>query len=228
MTTTRPRGRTVRWAGLAVVATVLLTACNAVPGFNPGVAARVDDDTISLNTVNDVSTAYCDYVVTQLQEGQALPQHLLRGQVAGNLALRSAADQFAADEGVTADPSYAAAVAQAEQGLADLPAAQRQAVIDVQGATTYVQAVEKSVGAKLGTDGGAEAQVAAGQKAFQEWLDDHDIAIDPRFSVSIDAGSAAPSDTSLSFPLGVTAKTANADQPDTEYAGALPEPQRCG
>ena len=55
MTTTRPRGRTVRWAGLAVVADRAADRLHAVPGFNPGVAARVGDDTISLDTVNDVS-----------------------------------------------------------------------------------------------------------------------------------------------------------------------------
>ena len=215
-------------AALGLVSTVLLTGCDAVPGFNPGVAARVADDTISLNTVDEVSTSYCEYAETQLDKGQALAQHYLRAQTAGSLALRSAADQFAADHGVRADPAYDAAVKQAEESLADLPAAQRQAVIDVQGAATYVQAVERSVGASLGTSGGSKAEIAAGQKAFEEWLADHDVRIDPRFGVSIDSGSSTVTDTSVSFPLGETASQADAEQPDTDAAADLPESQRCG
>jgi hypothetical protein len=224
VTSTRLRGL----AGLAVAATVLLTGCNDVPALNPGVAARVGDDTISMSTVDDVSTSYCEYAEPQLGDGQVLAQHYLRGQVAGSLALRAAADQFAAEHGVTADPSYDDAVQQAEQGLQDLTEAQRQAVIDVQGADAYVRAVERSVGSALGTSGGERAQVAAGQKEFLAWLSDNDVRIDPRFGVSIDSGATGVADTSLSHPVSDTATKANAEQPDTDYAGALPETQRCG
>lgn len=214
--------------GIALATSVLLTGCNSVPAFNPGVAAQVGDDTISMSTVDDMTAAYCQAAETQLQEDQALPQHYLRGQVAGSLALRAAADQFAAEQGVTADPSYDAAVKQAEQSLADLSEAQRQAIIQVQGAATYVTAVEKAVGAALGGGGGDKAKQAAGQQAFQHWLADQDIRIDPRFGVSISDGASRLTDTSLSFGLSDTSTKADADQPDTEYAGGLPDNQRCG
>ena len=214
--------------GIALAATVLLTGCDSVPAFNPGVAAQVGDDSIPMSTVDDTTAAYCEAAETQLQEDQALPLHYLRGQVAGSLALRSAADQFAAEHGVTADASYDAAVEQAEQSLADLGEAQRQAIIEVQGAATYVKAVETAVGASLGGGGDAKAELAAGQEAFQSWLADQDVRLDPRFGVSISEGISSPTDTGLSYPLSDTATTADADQPDTEYAGALPDSQRCG
>jgi peptidyl-prolyl cis-trans isomerase SurA len=214
--------------GLALASTVLLTGCNDVTAFNPGVAAQVGDQTIRMSKVDDVTTAYCAAAEKQLQEDQVLPQHYLRGQVAGSLALRAAADQFAAAQGVTADPSYAQAVKQAEQSLADLDPEQRQAIIDVQGAATYVSAVETSVGAALGGGGGAKAEAAAGQKAFQGWLADQDIRIDPRFGVSIADGTSARTDSSLSFATSDIATKADADQPDTDYAGGLPDSQRCG
>ncbi|WP_028639245.1 SurA N-terminal domain-containing protein [Nocardioides sp. URHA0032] len=218
-----------RLGGLALVlaAAVLLTGCDDVPAFSPGVAARVGDDTISTSQVDDVSVAYCQAAEKQLQEDQALPQHYLRAQVAGSLALRAAADQFAAEHDVTAGPSYDQAVRQAEQSLADLSGSQRQAIIDVQGAATYVQAVETAVGATLGGSG-AKANLAAGQKAFQDWLDAHDVRIDPLYGVSIDDGASKLTDTGLSFAVSDTATKADADQPDTEYAGALPDNQRCG
>ena len=229
MTATRLRSLT----GLALASTVLLTGCGSVPDFSPGVAAQVGSDTVSMRTVDDVTTSYCAAAEKQLQQGQALPQHYLRGQVAGGLALRAAADQFAAEHGVTADPEYAKAVAQAEESLKALPADQRQALIDVQGAAIYVQAVEKSAGEAILRDAGranasAKAAQAAGQKAFTEWLADQDIRMDPRLGVSIDQGSTAPADTSLSFAVGDTAKSADATSPDTQYAAGLPEAQRCG
>ena len=218
----------IRLVAVALAASVLLTGCDNVPALNPGVAARVGDDTITMGTVNEVTTAYCEAAETQLQEDQTLPQHYLRGQVAGSLTLRAAAEQFAADHGVTADPSYDQAVQQAEQSLSDLTQAQRQAIIDVQGASAYAAAVETSVGRSLGTGGGTKAKAAAGQQAFQDWLADQDIRIDPRFGVTIDDGTAQRADTSLSFGLSDTATRADAGQPDTEYAGALPDNQRCG
>lgn len=224
------RTRLARRGGLALAlaATVLLTGCDNVPAFSPGVAAQVGDHTISMSRVDDVSGAYCQAAEKQLQADQALPQHYLRAQVAGSLALRAAAEQFAADHDVTADPSYDQAVKQAEQSLTDLSDSQRQAIIDVQGAATYVQAVETSVGDALGTTGGSKAQLAAGQQAFRDWLDAHDVRIDPVFGVSIEDGTSTPTDTSLSFPVSDTATTANADQPDSAYAGGLPDSQRCG
>jgi hypothetical protein len=229
VTVTRLRSLT----GLALASTVLLTGCGSVPDLNPGVAARVGDDTVSMSRVDDVTTSYCAAAEKQLQSGQVLPQHYLRGQVAGGLALRAAAEQFAAEHGVTAAPEYDQAVAQAEDSLKTLPADQRQALIDVQGAPIFVQAVERSVGEAILEGAGTSspkpaAAQAAGQKAFTTWLADHDVRIDPRLGVTIDEGSTAPADTSLSFPVGDTAKTADATSPDSEYAGTLPDSQRCG
>jgi hypothetical protein len=213
-------------AGLGLASTLLLTGCGAVPDLNPGVAARVGDDTVSMTRVDDVATSYCGAAEAQLQAGQVLPQHYLRGQVAGALALRAAVDQFAAEQGVTATDDYDQAVSRAKESLVDLPDDQVQALVDVQGAPIYVQAVERAVGEEQGETGGAA--VKAGEKEFLAWLDDQDISLDPRFGISIDEGTTATADTSLSYPLGDTAQQADADEPDTTYAAGLPDNQRCG
>jgi hypothetical protein len=220
-------------AGLALASTVLLTGCGTVPGFNPGVAVRVGDDTVTLNHLDDVAQNYCGAAEAQLQDGQVLPNHYLRGEVAGALALREAAGQLLDEHGVEPDGSYDKAVAQASTQLASLPSDQRDALIEVQGAPVYVAAVELAVGRAVLADQG-EAQpadadaTAAGQKAFTAWIDDHDIRIDPRFGVAIKDGKTAVTDTSVSFAVGDTAKKADASTPDTEYAAALPDTQRCG
>ncbi|HEY0948733.1 hypothetical protein [Nocardioides sp.] len=216
----------IRLIALASASIVLLTGCGAVPAFNPGVAARVGDETVSLAKVDDVSTSFCEYVEGQLQEGQVLAQHYLRGQVVGALALRAAVDQFADEQGVSAAEDYDTAVTEARKQLGSLPDDQVQAVIDVQGVQLYMQAVEKSVGEQQGATG--DDATAAGQKLFRRWLADHDVDVDPRFGVSIDKGTTAPVDTSLSYSLGDTSKLADADNPDPTYGAELPDSQRCG
>src|SRR3954471_2009155 len=103
----RPQGEHVTRArlltGLALASTVLLTGCNA-SGWNPGVAAQVAGDTVTLDQVRDVTSSYCDAVETQLSKGQYVANGVVSSQVAGSLALRAAAEQFAAAEGVEPDP----------------------------------------------------------------------------------------------------------------------------
>lgn len=223
---TRTRLRALAALGLA--STVLLTGCSAVPDFNPGVAARVADDTVSLKSVDDLTADYCSAVETQLQDGQSYPNHYLRGLVASSLALRAAADQFGAEHAVSAGIAYHRAVTQFAQQLSSLTPTQRDAVIEVQLAGQYVQDIQRAVGEQMGAPGGTKGQVAAGKKAFTAWLADNDVQIDPRFSVSIDSGAPVPTDTSVSYPVGDSAKKAGATDPDVDYSNALPETQRCG
>jgi hypothetical protein len=215
-------------AGLAVASAVLLTGCGAVPDLNPGVAVRVGDDSVSTRDVADLASDYCEAAEPQLQ-GQALPRHYLNGRVASSLALRAAADQLMAERGVTVDKSYAAAVKQAEAQLGDLTTAQRDAIVEVQGSEIYVAAAETSVGrASLGGSPSDEDAKAAGEKEFLAWLDDHEVRIDPRYGVAIEKGKSVLTDTSLSLGVSSTARTADAETPDSKYAGGLPQTQRCG
>ena len=229
---TRTRVRSL--AGLALVSTFLLTGCGSVPGFNPGVAVRVDDDTVTVQHVDDLADDYCGAAEAQLQAGQVLPNHYLRGEVAGSLALRAVANQLLDEYDVEIDNQYDDAVAQAKTQLASLPADQRDALIEVQGATIYVSSVERAIGhailAQEGTDqsGQDDAAQAAGQKAFGAWVADHDIRIDPRFGVEIVKDQTVIADTDVSFAQGDTATKADAKTPDTDYAAALPDSQRCG
>ena len=218
--------------GLAVASALLLTGCGSVPGFNPGVAARVGDHTVTVDQVDDVAESYCGAAEGQLQ-GKALANHYLRGQVAGSLALRSAADQLLDQYGVQADPLYDQAVARAEKSLTDLSADQRDALIEVQGAPTYVNAAEVSIGREVlaakGRSGASDDEAsAAGKKAMLAWIDDHDVRLDPRFGVALTQGQVTPTDTSVSYALSDTSKKADASQPDSGYAAALPETHRCG
>ena len=230
MTPTRSRRTVKPWAGIAVAA-LLLTGCGAAPALQPGVAARVGSDRITVRQVDEVTQHYCEAAEQQLSKGQSIAQHFLRGQTAGALALRAAASQFAADEGVTADPSYDQAVKNAEQSLSSMTDQERQAFIDVQGAGAYVSAVELAAGrriaAKHGGGAGDKAAQAAGASAFTRWLADHDVQLDPRFGVSIAGGTTKPADTSLSYAVSSVAKSGAENSADSGYASTLPVTQRC-
>ena len=90
-------------------------------------------------------------------------------------------------------------------------------------------AVETAVGREtLGDSPSDKDAAAAGQKEFLAWLDDHDVRIDPRYGVAIEQGQPVVLDTGLSYSTSKTAKAADAQTPDTTYAGALPSTQRCG
>ena len=226
----RVSGRVSGLAGLALASALLLTGCGSTPDLNPGVAARVGDATVSVDHVAQVAADYCKAAEPQLQ-GRQLPNHYVNAQVAGSIALRAAADQMMAAHGVTIDDSYTKAEDSARQdaSLAAMSSASREALIEVQGAETYVNAAEISVGkAELGGSPSADDAQAAGEKVFVAWLDDHDVKIDPKYGVSIAGGTSALSDTSLSYAFSDTAKKADATSPDAAYAAALPDTQRCG
>jgi hypothetical protein len=201
-------------AGVAVAA-VLLTGCGAVPDLNPGAAAQVGDETVTEARVRDVAADYCPAIAPQLQ-GQAIALNQLNARVAGSLALRAAGDQFAAEEGVEADPGYQDAIDSADAAgqFKGMSAAEKDAFIEVGAAELYITSIEKSVGAD-------------GKALFQKWLDDNDVRINPRYGVSLADSVATPADTSLSFAVSATAKQATADTPDTTYAATLPQTQRC-
>lgn len=214
--------------GLAVLPVLALTGCGTSADYNPGIALRVGDQTVSTQRVAEVADDYCDAVVDQLQ-GQPLPRTYLNGRVVSSLAQRAAAEQFLAEHGVAADPSYDEAVAQAEQQLTKMKPAARDAIIEVQGAELFVTAAVTAVGREL--PGGAasdEAAKAAGQKAFARWLDRHDVELSPRYGVSLDHGTVVPGDTGTSFAVSKVARSAAAAQPDPAYAASLPANQRCG
>lgn len=222
-------------APLAVAAVVLLTGCGAVPDLNPGVAVRVVDDTVSTRDIEDLATDYCSALSSGDQAGGAVPNHFVYGLSASSLGLRSAATQLMAEHDVTLDASYDKAVEQAKkEQLAGLDEAQRDAVVEVGAAAIYVSAAETSVGRKVLSSEGQggtpsdEDALAAGEKEFVAWIDDHDVRVDPKYGVSIDTGKAVLADTSVSYAVSDVAKAGQAEQPDNALAAALPESQRCG
>jgi hypothetical protein len=230
---TRPLAGTVA-ASVLVLAGALSGCGVAGTGFHPGVAAQVGDDQIKVSRVDAIASDYCSAIREQLRgENQVLPLRYLRGGIAGQLALVAAAEQLAEEHGVEPGTQCDQKVADLKGAVAELPEGQQDAVIAIESSTTYITGVQQAVGTQLLREQGtrrptSEQAGQAGQEAFNAWLEENDVTIDPQFGVELRDGQAVPVDTSLSHAVGTTARNGDADTPDPEYAGSLPASLRCG
>jgi peptidyl-prolyl cis-trans isomerase SurA len=172
----------------APVLALLLTACGE-SGPQPGTALRLDGDRVTTSHVDDVATRYCQALA---KVGTTVPAQTVQSQVVGALAARLAAERFAQARGIEPGPSYNSSVAQLRQQLADFDARTQDAIIEVEGAGSYVSAVTESVG----------------QQAFTEWLGDQHMAVNPVYGMTLDGAKITNVDASLSVAASERAKAA--------------------
>ncbi|WP_340539662.1 hypothetical protein [Nocardioides sp. GXZ039] len=247
MTSRIPR----RLGALAVgaLSAALLSGCGVSDAqFDPGAAARVGDQTVSINDVDEIVDGACLYFADQAgaqpapgqPAARAVPRGDVRGQIVQLLAQRAASEQLLDEYDADLAPAYGQAVAQNEKQYADLPADQRDPLVTGNEAGIYYQAALLGVGTKILEDEGtaaADQQAAAerGLQAFQEWVESNDVAINPIFDVSVTDGAfVAEYATPVSVPVSDLAKLAlvepqaQGDQVREDYAAVLPADQRCG
>lgn len=227
MTTTRPR---LAALGLAV-AGVLLSGCGSA---QPGVAAQVGDEEITVSTVDSLAESYCEAFEEQFRtNGQTVPNRYLRGGILGILARRSIAEQVADEYGVAPGDVYDRKRSQVEQSVVSLDEDLRESVVLVETGADYVEAIAAAVGERLLREEGVTGakyseEVARGQQAIEDWTAANGVDLDPQYGVELVDGQVAPVDTALSFPVSDTAANGAAEQPDPAYAASLPDSQRCG
>jgi len=227
----------VSLVGLAA-AGLVLSGCGASTGIHPGSAAVIGDETLSMSKIDTTTTRYCEAYEPQIsQQSQRVPMRYLRQFVAANLSQRLLGEQLAEEYDVQPGAAYTQQVDKVEQSFASSPAQLRDAVVDVEGGSTYLATVQTAIGAKLLAESGtpaADAKAAAqrGQVATEDWLKTHSIDIDPVFGIAADGGrfQAAPDQTS--YPLSTLASQGAAPvsgaQPDPAYTSALSSSQVCG
>lgn len=221
------RGR-VRGALVVALAALTLSGCAAL---KPGVAAQVGEESITMDEVDQVATDFCEAVAPQLEsQAETVPNSYFRGGIAGTLALRTVADEVAADFGVAADSDdYTTQIAEIRRGVASLPEDIRESVLRVESAPLYVQEIQAEVGeVVLGGDGDREAFVAAGQDEFATWIAENGVEFDPSLDTVMQDGTIADADQSISFAVSEAARGGQEQQPNSMLARQLPTTQRCG
>lgn len=237
MSSTRGARGALRVAGaaLTVALTLGLTGCGVTgTSFQPGVAADVDGTVVSTGRVDSLVGSYCEAIQSVLgQDNNVVPLSFFRSGVAGQLALVTAAEQMAEDYGVEPTSDYDRAVSDIEGQTSELTESQRDAVIEIEAGSTYINAVESAVGAQLlGEEGvadpGPDASVERGVEAFTEWLADHDIRLNPRYGIELDGAAINTRDQQVSVAVSDVAQSGLAETPDQAYAASLPQSQRCG
>ena len=233
-------GRVRMLRALPVVTVLLsagaLTGCGvAGTQFHPGIAAEVGDQTITTRHVDQVTHDYCQAVekVSKGQEqaaGSTTPMRYLTQQFASDLVVRAAAEQLADQYDVQPSSTYKSGLAQLEPQLTTLSGEQQDAVREIVGARSYTEDVLTQIGQlslkkKGTTNASTDDQLAEGQKLVAQWMKDHDVEVNPKYSV--DPGSNDPANTDLSFAAGTTAKAGLQARPDAAYTDALPSDFVC-
>ncbi len=234
--TRRRRPLTRSWVAASAVAFTLgLTGCGvAGTGFQPGVAAQVGDRTVTTDRVDDVVSSYCSAIGDILaQQAQVVPLSVFRSGIAGQLALVSAAEQMADEVGVQPAGDYRRAIADIEKQITAFTEAEQEAVLEVEGAATYVAAVQIAVGEKLLLDEGVAEPGPTesgerGLEAFIAWLEDNGVELNPEYGITVEGAAINTADESVSFAVGDAAVQGLAEEPDPAYAASLPASQRCG
>jgi hypothetical protein len=213
---------------VAVLAVLVLTGCGAL---RPGTAVEVGDETITTSRLDEVTSDFCRAIEPQLEgEAESIQNSFLRSYVAGTMALRSVADQVAADFGVEAGgEEYLQQLADLQQGVQSVPEDIREYVIEVESAAAYVEAIQAAVGEQVLDGVGEDAELAAaGREEFDAWISENGVEFDPSLNTEIKDGVFSIRDAAVSFAVSERATSGMAEQPNSVAARQLTEAQRCG
>jgi hypothetical protein len=228
-----------RCVAAAVPCLVLLSGCGvAETQFNPGVAVRVGDETISTDRVDELTTAFCAAVDDQIaQGGQSLPLAGFKSGIAAQLAMISAIDQLNERYDVTPSSDYRAQVAQDEAQAPGISGDDLDAYVEVVSAQAYISDMLTQIGAvELAEEGEEDPtldfQQARGQDELAAWMEREGVTFDPRYGYEMVDGRPEPVDTALTFAVsdnatGAIARTADG-APDPNYVASLPLSATCG
>lgn len=228
--TTRATGRAI---GLLVGATaaLLLTGCGAA---QPGIAARLGDDSVSLREIDSTAVLLCDAVEPQLKgDANQLSMRLPRAFTLSAWIERTIAEQVAAVYDVTPGAQYEASLAELERSVSAIEDKPREAYISASSAHSYRLAVLSQAARLQLHDEGLTAptpdQVTErGDAIFATWPDSHELQIDPRFGIAFVDGQLSDIDTGLSYAVSDVAKAGAAADPEAVYIASLADSQRCG
>ncbi len=218
-------------ATLALCAVGALTGC---AGVQPGVAATVGEETIRVSELNRITDGYCRAFERQLKgEGNALTMEFLSSNILHRLVLSAATRQLAEDYGVEPSSAYANTLATQEQTAAVLEPEAAEARVTVDASGAYVNDILTSIGRQLLVDDGiaepsTEESLARGEDVLTVWLAENEPEVDPQYGLEVLDLQPTFVDNSTSIAVSDKALAGSPGEPDPEYAGTLPDSQRCG
>lgn len=241
---TKPR---LALAATAVLGAGLLGGCGFSDGVGiaPGTAAEVGDTRIPVDAVDEAAEDRCE-VLDQLAGeggGEPVPGSRVRDLALQGEVLRVVADELAEDYDVTAGPLYSSALDAIAAQLAEVDRELRERATPALASTDYF--VDVLIGVGREDLGLTEEQDPQGQEGFtrgleiaQEWVEEHPIETNPRFSeIRIGGVDEGILRSRSDLSVGVSDFAADADALVTgeaeegaegALAASLPDSQTCG
>ncbi len=228
-------------ATVGVVIAGLLAGCGvADEGVRPGVAAEVGDAQIELADVEQAAKDRCKILDELAGEGgQPQSGAVVRGYALQGAVLRELADQLAAEYDVEPSERYESFRSQVRDQLGSLDEDLVDRVLDnVSGGAYFedilVQVGREQLGLRESEDPDGQQGFARGIEIAQDWVAEHPIETNPRFTtLSLGDDRIVTGRSDLSTPVSDFARSALAagEDPQAEgagYAASLPDSQRCG
>jgi hypothetical protein len=216
---------------LTAAATALcLTCLTACGSASPGVAARVGDDRISAQKVDDFAEALCA-LGQQPGGGGGTPAKASR-QLALQILLSDALAEKVTDVDAADRAAVEAVVQQLSAGRASVPDDVKDTFDEVVQEYSRAQNALVALGRRSLQEAGQKGQItdndafAEGQRLQAAYAKKADIEVDPRFGTIVD-GVFKPGDGSLSVPVSDLAVQGDAKQPDAGFIAQLPAAQKC-
>ncbi len=239
-----------RLVAAVLVSGVVLSGCGVADStVRPGSAAVVGDTTISIDDVDSTAVAACDYIrenpPAQGQPSAPRPLAVLRQQITAQLVQRAAVEQILDETGVELGGDYTSGVAELEQNVADLPADQREAIINSDEAGLFTSnglraVAEQQLADESDTTPVPDAIDARAQELLSGWFQDNDVDINPVYRLGIDDDGLLTSEDGADSQLSVAVSGPSlAEVPPAEgdaagqekysdYLASLPDDQVCG
>ncbi len=238
MLSSRPAvGRQAICAVATAVAVLATSGCGT--DLRPGVAASVNEETITESTIDDLTEAICAFNEIQRKE-QGLPQpgqsvQELRASLVESLIILEITDQAAEERGVTVSDALVSKIA-AGTVIPDDLAADHRALLEEFLKERTLQALQQgAIGANLEdpavttADKIDQSDVTAANSYLKKFAEQQDVEVSPRYGewngVRLEFGTG-----SLSDPVSTTpAPTPPPGQPaPPEPTFTPPASQLCG
>ncbi len=205
-------GRRAFCAVATAVAVVATSSCGT--DLRPGVAASVNDTTITERTIDDLTEAICSFnEVQRKQQGLTQPSQSvqdLRAGIVESLVILELTDQAAEQKGVTVSDALVAKNAAETPIPETLPADQKALLEDFLAMRTLQGLQQGAIGANLRdssvttADKITEADISAANSYLQKFAKKQDVEVSPRYGVW-DGTRLQFGTGSLSDPVSTTA-----------------------
>lgn len=215
----------------AALGSAVLSGCSvAGTGAQPGAAARVGDETISMERVDDVADSLCEVLLSDArQEAQVYPGSVLRNAAHTGLVMREMGEQILEEHGAEVPDGAVSDLDRLRRTYGSADPEDLETALPAFVGGEYLQAVFVAVGREeLGEEATDEQALTAGVELARAWQDEQDLETNPALdAVRIGETSFETERDAVSVAVSDAARDATDPESGAERAASLPASQTC-